>query len=165
MIHHLLRKAPRRFALFALLGAILALAGCSGVGTRLQPPAAGIQQLTVQSDGTWAVVVRVQNNSYDTSMHVYAIDATLTLNGKPAGHLVVSPSLDIPAMDADVASVTLKPDAGGAAALTAAGTNAITYELKGTLSAAKDRKDKPEPFKLDGKGFISPVPGVSNIWR
>ncbi|MGH8113359.1 MAG: LEA type 2 family protein [Rhodanobacteraceae bacterium] len=165
MTHQLSRINPRRLATLASLGAVLALAGCTSIGTKLQPPAASIQQLTLQSDGTLATIVRFQNNSYDTGMHVYAIDATLSLNGKPAGHIAMSPSLDIPAMDADVAAVTFKPDAAGAAALATAKTNAIAYELKGTLSVAKDSKGKPEPFKLDGKGFISPVPGVSNIWR
>lgn len=165
MTQHLSRKCLRRFVTLAILGAALALAGCTGFGTKLQPPDASIQQLTVQSDGTWAAIVRVQNNSYDTGMHVHAIDATLSLNGKPAGHIAISPSLDIPAMDADVATVTFKPDPAGAAALATAKRNAVAYELKGTLSVAKDAKGTPEPFKLDGKGFISPVPGVSNIWR
>lgn len=165
MTQHLSRTNSRRLATLTLLGAVLALAGCTGIGTKLQPPDASIQQLTVQSDGTWATIVRVQNNSYDTGMHVFAIDATLSLNGKPAGHIAMSPSLDIPAMDADVATITFKPDAASAGVLAAAKGNAVAYELKGTLSVSKDTKGKPEHFKLDGKGFISPVPGVSNIWR
>lgn len=157
------------FALRALLAAMacaaLALAGCTGMGTKLQPPTASIQQLTVNSDGTWAAVVRFQNYSYDTGMHVYSIDAQLTLNDKPAGHIAISPSLDIPAMDADVATATFKPDAMGASALAAAKRNAVQYELKGSLSVGKGEKGGAQPFKLDGKGYISPVPGVSNIWR
>ncbi|WHZ20517.1 MAG: hypothetical protein OJF55_002666 [Rhodanobacteraceae bacterium] len=158
----------RRFRTLVAIGllAVTALLGaCTGMGTKLQPPTASIQQLTVNSDGTWAVVVRFQNYSYDTGMHVYAIDADLSLDGKPAGHIAFSPALDIPAMDADIGNVTLKPDAAGAAALAAAKRNAIQYELKGTLSVGKGEKGGAQPFKLDGKGYISPVPGVSNIWR
>lgn len=165
MILHVLRMSARRLAAPALLGIALALAGCTGMGTRLQPPTASIQQLTVQSDGTWVAVVRIQNYSYDTGMHVYAVDAALSLDGKPAGQINLSPSLDIPAMDADTATTTFKPDAPGAAALAAAKSNAIAYELKGNLSVGKGSKGGPEPFKLDGKGYLSPVPGVSNIWR
>lgn len=158
------RSAPRaRFS--ALACAALLLAGCTGMGTKLQPPTASIQQLTVNSDGTWAAIVRFQNYSYDTGMHVYSIDADLTLDGKSAGHITLSPALDVPAMDADIATVTLKPDAAGAAALAAAKRNAVQYELKGTLSVGKGTTGKTQPFKLDGKGYISPVPGVSNIWR
>ncbi len=162
------RSSPPLFraplALF-LAGAASILLGCTGVGTKLQPPTASIQQLTVNSDGTWAAVVRFQNYSYDTGMHVYSIDADLRLDGKPAGQVAMSPALDIPAMDADIATATFKPDAAGAAALTAAKRNAVHYELKGTLSVGKGSKGKTQPFDLDDKGYLSPVPGVSNIWR
>ena len=165
MILHVPRMTVRALTATVLLGAALALTGCTGLGTKLQPPTASIQQLTVQSDGTWATVVRVQNYSYDTGMHVYAIDAALSLDGKPAGRITLQPGLDIPAMDADTATATFKPDAQGATALAAAKANAVAYELKGTLSVGKGTKGKPEPFRLRGKGYISPVPGVSNIWR
>ncbi|HEX7370694.1 MAG TPA: LEA type 2 family protein [Rhodanobacteraceae bacterium] len=149
---------------FVLASIVLALVGCVA-GTKLQPPTASIQQLTVNSNGSWTAIVRFQNYSYDTGMHVYAIDADLSLNGKPAGHVAFPPALDIPAMDADIASVTFTPDAAGAAALTAAKHNAIQYDLKGSLSVGKGTTGSAQPFKLDGKGYISPVPGVSNIWR
>ena len=155
----------RTLVAIGLLAATLALGACGGIGTKLQPPTASIQQLTVNGDGSWAAVVRFQNYSYDTGMHVFAIDATLSLDGKPAGHIAFSPALDIPAMDADIGNVTFKPDAAGEAALAAAQRNAIQYELKGTLSVGKGSKGGAQSFKLDGKGYISPVPGVSNIWR
>jgi hypothetical protein len=164
----MIRRSSRsalRARLFVIACAALLLAGCTGIGTKLQPPTASIQQLTVNSDGTWAAIVRFQNYSYDTGMHVYSIDAELTLDDKSAGHITLSPALDIPAMDADIATATLKPDAAGAAALAAAKRNAVQYELKGTLSVGKGTTGGAQPFKLDGKGYISPVPGVSNIWR
>ncbi|HJR14041.1 MAG TPA: hypothetical protein VJ833_09115 [Rhodanobacteraceae bacterium] len=158
------RSAPRaRFSVLAC--AALLLAGCTGMGTKLQPPTASIQQVTVNPDGAWVVVVRFQNYSYDTGMHVYSIDAGLTLDGKPAGHIAISPALDIPAMDADIATAIFKPDAAGSAALAATQRNAVQYELKGTLSVGKGTTGDAQTFKLDGKGYISPVPGVSNIWR
>ena len=164
MIRRSSRSTPRaRF--FVMACAALLLAGCTGIGTKLQPPTASIQQLTVNSDGTWAAIVRFQNYSYDTGMHVYSIDADLTLDGKSAGHITLSPALDVPAMDADIAIATFKPDAAGAAALAAVKRNAVQYALKGSLSVGKGTTGKAQPFKLDGKGYISPVPGVSNIWR
>lgn len=166
-MHLHVHRPLMRTARGALLAAAFALlAGCGGgMGTRLQPPTASIQQLTQQADGQWAIVVRFQNMSYDAGMHVYAIDATLALAGQPAAHVALSPGLDIPAMDADIATAIVRPDPAGAAALAAAKRNAIQYELKGTLSVGKGDKGHASPFKLDGKGYISPVPGVSNIWR
>ena len=164
MIRRSSRSTPRaRF--FVMACAALLLAGCTGMGTKLQPPTASIQQVTVNSDGAWVVVVRFQNYSYDTGMHVYSIDADLTLDDKPAGHIAISPALDIPAMDADIATAIFKPAVAGSAALAATQRNAVQYELKGTLSVGKGTTGDAQSFKLDGKGYISPVPGVSNIWR
>src|SRR5579875_2291807 len=166
MTNRLSRTSPRTCAALVLLACVtLALAGCFGASTKLQPPTASIQQLTVNSDGTWAAVVRFQNYSYDTGMHVYAIDAELSLNGKPAGHVAISPALKIPAMDADIATAVFKPDPAGSAVLAGAKGNAVAYELKGTLSVGKGTNGSAQPFKLDGKGYLSPVPGVSNVWR
>ena len=144
--------------------ALLALSAC-GPGTKLQPPTAGIQQLQVLPDGQWQLTLRIQNYSYDTGMHVYALDADLDLAGKRAGHVAVSPGLDIPAMSADTASATITPDAAARAALAAAKGNAVAYELKGGMNVGKGESGKPQHFDLDGKGYISPVPGVANTWR
>src|SRR5690348_16645987 len=90
--------------------ALLALSACTP-GTKLQPPAASIQQLRALPNGQWQLTIRIENYSYDTGMHVYALDADLDLAGKRAGHASVSPGLDIPAMTADIAKATLTPSA------------------------------------------------------
>lgn len=147
-----------------LLIAAIALSGC-GMGTKLQPPSASIQQLQVLPNGNWELIVRIQNYSYDTGMHVYALDADLAIAGAKAGHIAVSPALDIPAMNADIATTTITPNADARAALAAAKGNAIDYELKGGMSIGKGETGKPDHFDLDGKGYLSPVPGVANTWR
>ena len=152
-----LRWLPPAFAL-------LALAGCGG-GTRLQPPAASIQQLQALPGGQWQLTLRVENYSYDTAMHVYTLDADLSVGGAAAGHVVVSPALDIPEMSADTATATITPGAAAIAALTNAKNNAIAYELKGHLGVGKGEGGSPQPFDIDGKGYLSPVPGVANTWR
>ena len=144
--------------------ALVVLSAC-GPGTKLQPPTASIQQLRVLPNGQWQFTLRIQNYSYDTGMHVYALDADLDLAGKRAGHVAVSPGLDIPAMSADTASATITPDAAARAALAAAKGNAVAYQLKGGMNVGKGESGKPQHFDLDGKGYISPVPGVANTWR
>ncbi|HET9836300.1 MAG TPA: hypothetical protein VFP88_08170 [Rhodanobacteraceae bacterium] len=154
----------KRLTALATILAMLALSAC-GSGTKLQPPTASIQQLQVLPNGQWQLTLRIENYSYDTGMHVYALDADLDLSGKRAGHVSVSPGLDIPAMTADVANATLAPSAEARAALADAKGNAVAYELKGNLSVGKGDDGKPQSFDLDGKGYISPVPGVANTWR
>lgn len=155
-------KPTLRF--LVLFVAIIALAAC-GMGTKLQPPTASIQQLRTLPDGQWELTVRIQNYSYDTGMHVYALDADLDVGGKLAGHVALSPALDIPAMNADTATATITPKADARAALMSAKGNAIAYELKGSMSVGKGEAGKPDRFDLDGKGYLSPVPGVANTWR
>ena len=146
------------------LSATLALSAC-GSGTKLQPPAGSIQQLQALPGGQWSVTLRVENYSYDTAMHVYALNADLSMGGAKAGHISVSPGLDIPAMSADTATATITPDAEARAALANAKTNAVAYELKGSLSVGKGESGSAQSFDLDGKGYLSPVPGVANTWR
>jgi hypothetical protein len=157
-----MRPASLRWLIPVL--ATFALSAC-GPGTKLQPPAASIQQLRILPDGQWQLTVRIENYSFDTGMHVYALDSDLELAGKGAGHITASPDLDIPAMTADVATATLTPGADARAALADAKDNAVAYELKGTLSVGKGEDGKPQSFDLHGKGYISPVPGVANTWR
>ena len=157
--------SPRALRATLTLTLLLALAGCATMGTKLQPPTASIQQLTVNSNGTWSAVVRFQNYSYDTGMHVYSIAATLSLGGKAAGPIRSAPALDIPAMDADIATVTLTPTAAGSAALKAAGKAGVPYTLNGTLNVGKGSDGSARTFPLKQSGYISPVPGVSNLWR
>ena len=147
-----------------LVAVVLLLAAC-GPGTKLQPPTASIQQLQALPNGQWSVTLRIENYSYDTAMHVYALDADLKIGGTDAGHVAVSPGLDIPAMNADTATVTLTPATGAGAALANAKGNAVAYELKGHLSVGKGESGKAQSFDLDGKGYLSPVPGVANTWR
>ena len=157
-------KLAKSSRLALSLIAVLLSAGC-GMGTKLQPPAASIQQLQVLPNGQWQLTLRIQNYSYDTGMHVYALDADFILAGKRAGHVAVSPALDIPAMSADIANATIAPNSEARTALTHAKGNAVAYELKGSLSIGKGENGKSQPFDLDGKGYLSPVPGVANTWR
>ena len=147
-----------------LCAVTLLLAGC-GPATKLQPPTASIQQLQALPNGQWSLTLRIENYSYDTAMHVYALDADLQIGGADAGHVSVSPGLDIPAMSADTATATLAPTAEARTALANAKGNAVAYELKGKLGVGKGESGKSESFDLDGKGYLSPVPGVANTWR
>lgn len=147
-----------------LVGLLLALCACAA-GTKLQPPAASIQQMRVLPDGQWQLTLRVENYSYDTAMHVYTLAADIDIGGASAGHVAISPALDIPAMSADTATANLLPSAAAKAALASAKRNAVAYQLKGSLSVGKGESGSPGDFDLNGKGYISPVPGVANTWR
>ena len=81
--------APR-ISRFALGLAVAALAACSsGPVRRVSEPAASIQQLAVQADGSWSVSLRLQNYS-SVPMRFDAVDLAVSVGGQAAGSLTDS---------------------------------------------------------------------------
>jgi hypothetical protein len=141
--------------LLATLALTCLLSACgSGPARKVHPSTASIQQLSVQSDGSWKLVLRIQNFS-TFSMHFSALKAKLSVDGKDAGELSIAPDLDIVGSSGDIVEATLKttlkPPANGE----------FAYQLKGTI----DTSEPKESFKFDTSSRLSPVPGVPNMYR
>ncbi|GAP66102.1 hypothetical protein MBSD_n1404 [Mizugakiibacter sediminis] len=135
------------------------LAGCAETRP-LQPPAASVQQLRVEGDGDWNIVLRVQNQSF-AAMHVGNVRVELRVAGQLAGTLDASPALDIPPLSADVVEMRLRPAAGAAATLKG---ESVAYALAGEIRVGKtDRHTTTMP--LQSKGWLSPVPGLAGVYR
>ncbi len=150
---------------------LLCLAGCGPTRKSVFPPLLSVQQLHLQSDGSWDVTLHIQNNSY-TGMTFTQLHLHMMLQGHDAGTLDKTLSLAIPQLAADVTHVHLDPRTDAARALAAIankGSSAsVTYRFKGSVSAIPDQeKDKPpRTFQLDSKkDWLSPVPGIANTFR
>jgi len=146
--------------------AALLLAGCaSGPVRRVSEPAVGIQQLTVATDGSWTVEVRI-NNFSSIPMRFDAIDLELGIGGQDAGSLSAQPALDIGPESADVVGVQLKPQAMPRlqVANALASGQAIAYSLSGTVRATPERK-KQRSFDVKRDSSLSPVPGIPGALR
>ena len=141
--------------LFAL-AAILALAACGGGPVkRVSPPTASVQELSVQPDGRWRLLVRVQNFS-NVSMTFDRLEATLSVTGKEIGKLSLPIGLDIASASADVLETTLSPASG-----VRLDASDFAYELKGRITSTEPKGD----FAFERASRLSPVPGLSNTWR
>jgi hypothetical protein len=142
-----------RFA--GLLALAILLAACGGGPVRkVHPSTASIQQLAVQPDGSWRLLLRIQN--YSTfSMHFTRIQAALTIDGKDVGTFDAAPEIDIVGSSGDVVEVAFRPSMG-----VRFGTE-IAYALKGTI----DTRDPDENFKFETASRLTPVPGVADTWR
>ncbi|HEY0180510.1 MAG TPA: hypothetical protein VGC30_12895 [Dokdonella sp.] len=139
----------------AALALSCALTACgSGPVRRVHPPTASVQQLAVQPDGSWRLVLRIQNFS-TMSVRYAALDATLTVAGTDAGTIHVAPDIDIVGNGADVVETTLKT----AAKLPAGGD--FAYQLKGTIDTSEPKGN----FHFERSSRLSPVPGVPNTYR
>src|SRR5690606_28507784 len=105
-MHDMARRASRLLPGLVLLGAaMLALAACApGKPKRVFPPTASIQQLQVRADGSWDLLVRLQNFS-NVGMRIERLELQLELNGALAARVDQQPGLVAPAGSAEVISV------------------------------------------------------------
>ncbi|HET7656093.1 MAG TPA: LEA type 2 family protein [Luteimonas sp.] len=162
-----MRMQSRAKFLFGSLLCLVLLAGCAGKGPvrRISDPAANLQQLTVQADGSWSVQVRIDNFS-SVPMRFDRLDLSVSMAGQAATRLQASPGLSIGPESADVVTVHAVPDAGTriAVADALARGRAIDYHLEGTLTAAPESGGARE-FKVKRDNALSPAPGITGVLR
>ena len=153
-----------RYALVALIA--LAMTACgSGKVKRVSEPAASIQQLTVDSEGNWAVQLRLRNYS---SMPMRFDDESLRIKvgDEAAGTLNAAPGLSIGPESADVIKVRLQP-ASPARIVVAdalAGGRSLFYELEGTVKATPEEK-KQRSFEVKARNTLNQAPGLPGVLR
>lgn len=151
--------------ILALVG-LAWLAGCSsGPVRRVSEPAASIQQLTVNANGSWSIDLRLQNYS-SIPMKFDSARIDLVVDGQAAGTVSATPALSVGPESADVVSVPFQPDSAARMVLAdvLASRRSLPYSLKGTLSATPE-EGKTREFKVDGQSTLSPVPGLDGVLR
>ena len=156
----------RCLAWASLLLLCAALAACSsGPVRRVSPPAASIQQLTVNADGSWSVDLRLQNYS---SIPMQFTNATLaiTVSDQAAGTLQGAPQISIGPESADVVTLPFKPTAEArmVVADALAGRRPMAYVLKGKIDAIPEEA-KSRTFEIDARNVLNPVPGLDGVLR
>lgn len=136
--------------------AVLALAACgSGPVKRVSPPTASIQELSVQADGSWRLLIRVQNFS-NVPMTFSTIRAALDVNGVEIGRLDSALDIDVPGESADVLTMSMSPSPGTQLAETE-----LAYRLHGNIESSEPSGN----FDFERKSRLSPAPGLPGTWR
>lgn len=156
----------RRILVLAALLAALVAACSSGPPRRISEPAASIQQLTVQADGSWSVNLRLQNFS-SIPMRFDALEFKVKVGDEEAGTLAHSPALEIGPESADVVTVALAPTPGARMLLAdaLASGRGVNYELDGRISAAPADKGSARDYPTRRKSALSPAPGLPGVLR
>ena len=157
----------RRIIVLVVMFAVVLAAACSsGPVRRISEPAASIQQLAVQADGSWRLALRLQNYS-SISMRFEAADIRISIDGEPAGALQHSPGLEIGPESADVVSIDMQPDSGARMLLADALATGrrVEYELGGTIQAAPADRGSSRSYKIERKSALSPTPGLPGVLR
>lgn len=153
-----------RWAWISLFAVVLA--ACStGPVRRISPPAASVQQLTVNADGSWSVDLRLQNYS-TVAMRFDSADLAITVAGQAAGSLKGAPAISVGPESADVVSLPFTPsvEARMAIAGALAGRRPLPYTLDGTLQAVPD-KGKSKSYDIEARNTLNPVPGLDGVLR
>lgn len=134
----------------------LTLAACGGGPVkRVSAPTASLQELTVRADGSWHLLVRLQNFS-NVPMAFNAIDAGLEIGDQKAGSVTMALDLYVPGESADVFEANLTPVAG-----MRPGNPDFAYRLHGTIRSS----DPDGDFKFERKSRLTNAPGLADTWR
>ena len=148
-----------------VMSAVLLVACSHGPVRRISEPTAQIQQLTVRTDGRWAVDLRIENFS-SIPMRFDAVDLALSFGDNDAGHVTAQPAMSIGPESADVVTVVLTPQAAGkiAVADALAGGRGIAYTLEGTITATPDSA-RQRSFQVKRGSQLNPAPGLPGVMR
>lgn len=162
------RMLSIRTASLCLLGLCVLLVACGGSRgpvRRVSEPLANIQQLTVRSDGSWSIDLRIENFS-SVTMRFDGVRLAMGLGGQPAGTLQASPALSVGPESGDVATMTLMPSAAARIAIAdaLARGRGIDYTLEGTVSATPEDGGVRD-YKIKRSNALSPVPGLAGVLR
>ncbi|MFT4256633.1 MAG: LEA type 2 family protein [Pseudoxanthomonas sp.] len=157
----------RRFALplIALASLALLVACSSNPAKRVSPPAASIQQLSIDAAGNWKIDLRLQNYS-GMPMRFDKLDLAVSAGEQAAGSVRATPGISIGPESADVVEVTLTPSSAAriVAADALASRRSLAYVLKGTVIATPEGK-KPRDFDVDARNSLNPAPGLDGVLR
>ncbi len=157
-------------SLAALVVALLALmlAGCgpgatrTGLIMRINPPSAAFERLNLADDGSTRVALRLHNFS-TVPMTYGEIIATIRIDGRTAGQLLVNAGIEVPGLSSDVIDIELPIDAQARADIERAGREgrAISYGLEGSIQTTLPAQRFP--FLFDSR--LNPVPGRPGEFR
>ena len=156
----------RRVLVVAAALAVLLAACSSGPVRRISEPAASIQQLAVQADGSWSVSLRLQNYS-SIPMRFDTIALGIRVEGEAAGSLDAAPALEIGPESADVIRIELQPESGARMLLAdaLAGRRGVGYELEGTIDATPTDRGSTRSYDVKRSSALSPAPGLPGVLR
>lgn len=156
----------KRLSFLLLITAALLAACTSGPVRRVSEPAASIQQLTVEADGSWSVDLRLQNYSSIT-MRFDRVRLEMQVNGEAAGTLDAVPQLQISQESADVISISLAPSSQARLLLAdaLASGRGVSYSLVGSASAAPTDRGSVRDYPIKREGVLSPMPGLPGVLR
>lgn len=139
--------------------------GSTGPVRRVSEPAASIQQLTVGADGSWSVLLRIENFS-SVPMRFGRTNLAVSVDGETAGALQGEAGVGIGPESADTVTLAMTPTTAARLRIadSLAGSRGIDYTLKGRIDAAPE-DGSTRSYEIDRNSRLNPVPGLPGVLR
>lgn len=158
-----MNRSSLQITLVAMLTASLAMIGCAGVGTRLEPPRVSLANIKIEEvtglETAFEIQMRVLNAN-DVVLNVKGIQADLDINGQPFATGVSNTPVEIPAYGSELVTVTLYSSVikmfKSVYGLTE--SQELSYHLKGKIrvSAGSGMLPSTLPFRSQGQVTLKP---------
>ena len=149
-----------------VLISIQLIAGCAGIGRRLEPPRISLANIQVQEFTGFETVFQIKLrvfNTNDVDLNLKAIEADLTINGKPFATGISKTEVQLPAYENRLVPLTVyssvidifKSIQG------LQQTEQLKYGLKGKLRVAADNALSTSlPFESEGQVTLTGSKGL-----
>jgi len=157
-----MNKAIPKNRIIAIFIVFLALAGCAGVGQRLDPPRISLANLRIQEvsglETAFQIQLRVLNTN-DVDLKVKGVKAELEINGRPFATGVSNTPVEIPSYGTELVTVTVYSSVikmfKGIYGLK--DSEALKYRLTGKLRVSgNNRLPTTLPFESEGQVTLKP---------
>lgn len=161
-------KSIRNIKVIGVIVASIALAGCAGVGTRLDPPRVTLANIRIEEvtglETAFEIQMRVFNAN-DVALNVKGIKAELDINGQPFATGVSNTPVEIPSYGSELVTVTLYSSVirmfKSVYGLTE--SQELKYRLNGNIRVSAGSKLMPAtlPFESQGHVALKPIERLS----
>ena len=131
-------RCRRKVLGFLLAGLGVALFGCAGLGTRLEPPRVTLADMKIEEIKALEAITKVELrvvNTNDVSLEILGVDCTIQLNNKAFGTGVLNTKTTVPPRDTALVPMTIYSSLieVGRGIFESRSDGKFTYKIKGRL--------------------------------
>ena len=142
---------------------LFSIAGCAGVGKRLEPPRVKMANIRPESFNLVETVFEVQLrvfNTNDTPLNIRGVESEIEINGKPFAFGVSESDVEIPAYGTALLPLRVYSSVFDIikSAVGLQGQNQLNYHIKGKLRLGGNAFPSTLPFESEGHISLPDIP-------
>jgi LEA14-like dessication related protein len=159
----MIRTSVFKRGVFVLAATLFFIAGCAGVGKRLEPPRVKMANIRPESFNVLETVFEVQLrvfNTNDIPLHIKGIESEMEINSKPFAFGVTESDVEVPAYG--TALVTMRVYSSVLDIIKSAaglkGQEQLKYRITGKLRLGAGAFPGVLPFESEGNISLQGIP-------